>query len=62
MTKPRTMKAVRHAARVGKTRNECKVLVEKPEDKRSLRKHVDGRIILKYTLREEDGRVWSGYI
>jgi hypothetical protein len=39
-----------------KLRNECKILVEKPERKRSRLLGVDERIILKYILKKWDVR------
>jgi hypothetical protein len=36
---------------MGKTINKYKIFVENPEWKRSLRRHVSGRIILKWNSR-----------
>jgi len=47
--------------RLGERRDECRVLVWKPEGKRQLgRPGEDGRIILRWIFRKWDARVWSG--
>jgi hypothetical protein len=49
----------------GGKRNACRILVGKPEGKRSLgrpRHTVDGWTILKWILERYDGMVWTGSI
>jgi hypothetical protein len=65
MMKSRRMRWAGHAARMGERRNACRILVGKPEGKRTLerprRKWVGN---IKIDLREIgwDGMVWTGSI
>jgi hypothetical protein len=48
---------------LGKKRNVFRILVGKPEGKRSLgRLDVGGRIILKWIFENKDGVLWTGFI
>jgi hypothetical protein len=61
MIKSRRMRWAGHAARMGKKRNICRILVGKPEGKRPLRRpRHRWWIILKWILERSDGVVWCG--
>ena len=52
-----------HVARVGDTRGAYRVLVGRPEGKRSLgRSGINGRVILKRILKTWDAEPWTGLI
>jgi hypothetical protein len=47
---------------VGEKRNVYRILVGKPEGRGApVRPTEDGRMILKWILKEWDGRAWSGF-
>jgi len=49
-----------HVALMGDRRGVYRVLVGKPEGKRPLGRHRDGRIILRWIFRKWDVRTWTG--
>jgi hypothetical protein len=55
--KLRRVRITGHVARIG-----YRILGRKPEGKRSLERHVDGRIILEWMLGKECGKVWTEFI
>ena len=61
VVKSRRMRSAGHVARMGEDRGVHRVLVGKPEEKRSLgRPDVDGRIILRWIFRKLEGVVGTG--
>jgi len=58
--KSRRMTPVGHVARTGERRGVYRVLVGKPEERAYLEDpSVDGKIILRWTFRKLDVRVWT---
>jgi hypothetical protein len=52
-----------HVARMGDTRNVCKLLIGKHEGKSHPEDtDVDGRIILEWIVGIQGGKVWTGFI
>jgi hypothetical protein len=43
-------------------RNMYKILVGKLEGREHLENSIDGRITLKWILKEHGGRMWSGFV
>jgi hypothetical protein len=57
----RRMRWAWHVAQIGERRGMYRVLVGKPEGKRSLgRPGVDGRIIIRWIFRKWDLGIWTG--
>ena len=62
VVKSRRMRWAGHVARMREDRGVQRVLVGKPEGKRSLgRPDVDGRIILRWIFRKLEGVVGTGW-
>ena len=62
VVKSRRMRWAGHVARMGKARGVHRVLVGKPEEKRTLGDpDVDGRIILRWIFRKWEGVVGTGW-
>jgi hypothetical protein len=57
------MKWAGHVAIMRKMRNECKLLVGKPEGKNHSKDlSVDGKIILEWISGKQGGKLWTGSI